>query len=147
MEPWSEVFVIYGNQVESMVPAALGKNGRHGSAASGRQGHDKTKSLGIPSEVGRGQYGSPSGGSPCEDSKRERYSPHYRRGWQRNGYSATKAFEYCGYRDMASRYGLNLVDLERDEFIEKPVHMEGLLKAWRLLEPLLNATISSMCRS
>ena len=44
------------------------------------------------------------------------------------GYSATKAFEYCGYKDMASRYGLRLVDLERDEFLKKPVRIEGPFK-------------------
>ncbi|UCF95034.1 MAG: DUF362 domain-containing protein [Desulfobacterales bacterium] len=41
------------------------------------------------------------------------------------GYSATKAFEVCGYRDMARRYGLQLVDLERDRFVRKPVPIEG----------------------
>jgi uncharacterized protein (DUF362 family) len=35
--------------------------------------------------------------------------------------SATKAFEYCGYRDLAFRYGLCLVDLEKDEFTKKPM--------------------------
>ena len=29
------------------------------------------------------------------------------------GNSATKAFEYCGYRDLSVRYGLHLVDLEK----------------------------------
>lgn len=41
------------------------------------------------------------------------------------GYSATKAFDYCGYRDLASHYGFRLVDLEKDEFIKKPVRIEG----------------------
>jgi uncharacterized protein (DUF362 family) len=31
------------------------------------------------------------------------------------GYSATKAFGYCGYKDLSSRYGFRLVDLEKDE--------------------------------
>ena len=44
------------------------------------------------------------------------------------GNSATKAFEYCGYRDLATRYGLRLVDLEKDEFIKKPVTIEGPFK-------------------
>ncbi len=41
------------------------------------------------------------------------------------GNNATTAFEYCGYRDLSVRYGLRLVDLEEDEFIKKPVGMEG----------------------
>jgi uncharacterized protein (DUF362 family) len=44
------------------------------------------------------------------------------------GNNATKAFEYCGYRDLSIRYGLRLVDLEKDEFIKKPVSMEGPFK-------------------
>ncbi len=41
------------------------------------------------------------------------------------GNSATKAFEYCGYRDLSVRYGLRLVDLEKDEFVKTPVTVEG----------------------
>ncbi len=41
------------------------------------------------------------------------------------GYSATKAFDVCGYRDMAKRYGLQLIDLERDRFVKRRVLIEG----------------------
>ncbi len=41
------------------------------------------------------------------------------------GYSATKAFEYCGYNGLSARYGFRLVDLERDEFIKRPVAVDG----------------------
>ncbi len=41
------------------------------------------------------------------------------------GQSATKAFEYCGYTEMARRYDTHLVDLERDRFVEIPVKMDG----------------------
>ncbi len=44
------------------------------------------------------------------------------------GNSATKAFEYCGYQDLSVRYGFRLVDLERDEFVKKPVSTEGPFK-------------------
>ena len=44
------------------------------------------------------------------------------------GNSATKAFEYCGYRDLSVRYGLRLVDLEKGEFIKKPVSIDGPFK-------------------
>ncbi len=41
------------------------------------------------------------------------------------GQSATKAFEYCGYTEMSKRYGIRLVDLEKDRFVEVPVKMDG----------------------
>jgi uncharacterized protein (DUF362 family) len=41
------------------------------------------------------------------------------------GQSATRAFEYCGYTEMAERYGIRLVDLEKDRFVEVPVNMDG----------------------
>jgi len=44
------------------------------------------------------------------------------------GNSAGRAFEICGYTDMASRYGLELVDLERDRFIKMAVPMDGPFK-------------------
>ncbi len=44
------------------------------------------------------------------------------------GNSATKAFEYCGYRDLSVRYGLRLVDLEKGEFIKKPLSIDGPFK-------------------
>jgi len=44
------------------------------------------------------------------------------------GQSATKAFEYCGYTKMARRYGIRLVDLEKDCFVEVPVTMDGPFK-------------------
>lgn len=53
------------------------------------------------------------------------------------GYSATKAFEYCGYKDMASRYGLRLVDLEKDEFVKKPVRAEGPFKSLEIARAVL----------
>ena len=53
------------------------------------------------------------------------------------GNSATKAFEYCGYRDLAFRYGLRLVDLEKDEFIKKPVRIEGPFKNLEIARTVL----------
>lgn len=41
------------------------------------------------------------------------------------GYNAKKAFSICGYKEMAKRYGLKLVDLERDRFIVKTVPIDG----------------------
>ena len=53
------------------------------------------------------------------------------------GNSATKAFEYCGYRDLARRYGLRLVDLEKDEFIKKPVSIAGPFKTLEIARTVL----------
>lgn len=44
------------------------------------------------------------------------------------GYSATKAFDICGYTEMAKRYGLRLIDLERDRFVKRRVLIEGPFK-------------------
>jgi uncharacterized protein (DUF362 family) len=41
------------------------------------------------------------------------------------GYSATKAFTECGYAAWPQRYGIRLVDLERDRFVDKPVAVPG----------------------
>jgi len=41
------------------------------------------------------------------------------------GYNASKALQICGYHDMAKRYGLKLVDLEKDRFVRTPVQIEG----------------------
>ena len=53
------------------------------------------------------------------------------------GNSAAKAFEYCGYRDLSVRYGFQLVDLERDEFIKKPVSIEGPFKTLEISRTVL----------
>lgn len=41
------------------------------------------------------------------------------------GNSATKAFSLCGYTKMAKRYGLELMDFERDRFIDMEVPIAG----------------------
>jgi uncharacterized protein (DUF362 family) len=53
------------------------------------------------------------------------------------GNSATKAFEYCGYRDLATRYGFRLIDLEKDEFVKKPVSIEGPFKHLEIARTVL----------
>jgi uncharacterized protein (DUF362 family) len=53
------------------------------------------------------------------------------------GYSATKAFEYCGYKDLSVRHGVRLVDLEKDEFIKKPVSVEGPFKQMEIARTVL----------
>jgi len=41
------------------------------------------------------------------------------------GYDATQGFKICGYRELSDRYGLQLVDLEKDRFVKIPVTTEG----------------------
>ena len=41
------------------------------------------------------------------------------------GYSAKKAFQICGYTELAKQYDLTLVDLEKDHFVKKPVTIDG----------------------
>jgi uncharacterized protein (DUF362 family) len=53
------------------------------------------------------------------------------------GYNATKAFDYCGYREMASRHELRLVDLEKDEFVKKSVRTEGPFKSLEIARTVL----------
>ena len=53
------------------------------------------------------------------------------------GNNATKAFGYCGYSDLSTRYGFRLVDLEKDEFIKKPVSVEGPFKNLEIARTVL----------
>jgi uncharacterized protein (DUF362 family) len=54
------------------------------------------------------------------------------------GYNATKAFSVCGYKDMAKRYGLELVDLERDRFVRKPVRIDGPFQSLEIARTVLD---------
>ncbi len=54
------------------------------------------------------------------------------------GYNATQAFAICGYTDMAKRYGLKLVDLERDRFVRKPVRIDGPFQSLEIAQTVLN---------
>ncbi|MBW2055913.1 MAG: DUF362 domain-containing protein [Deltaproteobacteria bacterium] len=48
------------------------------------------------------------------------------------GYSATRAFHICGYRDLSRRYGLKLVDLEKDRFVEREVAIDGPFETMKI---------------
>ena len=54
------------------------------------------------------------------------------------GYNATKAFSVCGYKDMAKRYELELVDLERDRFVRKPVRIDGPFQSLEIARTVLD---------
>jgi uncharacterized protein (DUF362 family) len=124
-----EVFIIYGDQVESMVRQLIEKTG-----ALDRLRPDDTVVIKPNLLVSRqnwvGINTDPRIIEALVKSLKNRGIHRITVGdGSGMGYSATKAFEYCGYKDMASRYGLRLVDLERDEFVKKPVRIEGPFKS------------------
>lgn len=57
------------------------------------------------------------------------------------GYSATKAFQICGYTDLAQRYGLRLVDLERDRFVKQRVPIDGPFKTLEVAQTVLECNV------
>jgi uncharacterized protein (DUF362 family) len=57
------------------------------------------------------------------------------------GYSAAKAFEICGYAAKARRYGLRLVDLERDRFVKIPVRLDGPFETLDIAQTVLECDL------
>ena len=57
------------------------------------------------------------------------------------GYNATKAFAVCGYKEMAKRYGLKLVDLERDRFVKRPVQADGPFRSLEIARTVLDCDV------
>jgi len=57
------------------------------------------------------------------------------------GYSASKAFQVCGYSDLTKRYGLRLVDLERDRFVEKKVSINGPFNTLEIAQTVLECDV------
>jgi uncharacterized protein (DUF362 family) len=57
------------------------------------------------------------------------------------GYSTTRAFEICGYRDLAARYGLHLIDFERDQFVKKPVPIDGPFKHLEIARAVIESDL------
>jgi len=133
----AEVFIIYGNQVESMVRQLLEKTG-----ALDRLCPDDRVMIKPNLLVSRQNWVGINTDPRVVDALVKFLKG---RGVHRitvgdgsgMGYSATKAFDYCGYREMASRYGLNLVDLEKDAFVKKPVRMEGPFKSLEIARTIL----------
>lgn len=54
------------------------------------------------------------------------------------GYNASRALQICGYRDMAKRYGLKLVDLEKDRFVKKPVQIDGPFEKLEIAQTVID---------
>ena len=132
-----EVFVIYGNQVERMVRQLLEKTGAMDRLRPDDRVMIKPNLL-VSRQNWVGINTDPRVVDALVGNLKERGVHRITVGdGSGMGYSATKAFEYCGYRDMAPRYGLNLVDLERDEFVKKPVCMEGPFKSLDIARTVL----------
>ena len=54
------------------------------------------------------------------------------------GYNASNAMQICGYRDMAQRYDLKLVDLEKDDFVSLQVPIEGPFKKLEIAQTVID---------
>jgi uncharacterized protein (DUF362 family) len=132
-----DVFVIYGNQVESMVRQLVEKTGTVDRLRPDDRVMIKPNIL-VSRQNWVGINTDPRVVEVLVKTLKERGIHRITVGdGSGMGYSATKAFEYCGYTNMASRYGLNLVDLERDEFVKKPVRMEGPFKSLEIARTVL----------
>jgi uncharacterized protein (DUF362 family) len=57
------------------------------------------------------------------------------------GYNARKAFQVCGYDTIAKRYGVKLVDLERDRFVKKPVSIDGPFRCLEIVQTVLDCDL------
>ena len=57
------------------------------------------------------------------------------------GQSASKAFEYCGYRDMAIKYGFKIIDIEKGDFIRVPVNVEGPFGELQIARTIIESDI------
>jgi uncharacterized protein (DUF362 family) len=54
------------------------------------------------------------------------------------GYNASKAMQICGYHELAKRYDLKLVDLEKDGFVSLPVPIDGPFKSLEIAQTVLD---------
>lgn len=55
------------------------------------------------------------------------------------GYNAKDAFRICGYQEFAKRYGIRLIDLERDRFVKKKVTIDGPFKSLEIAASVLDS--------
>ncbi len=132
-----EMFIIYGNQVEKMIRQLVEKTGAMDRLRPDDRVMIKPNLL-VSREKWVGINTDPRIIEALVKSLKERGVHRITVGdGSGMGYSATKAFEYCGYKDMASRHGLQLVDLERDEFVKKPVGIEGPFKSLEIARTVL----------
>ena len=132
-----EVFIIYGNQVETMVRQLIERT----DAMDRLRPDDKVMikpNLLVSREEWVGINTDPRIVEALVKFLKDRGVRHITVGdGSGMGYNSTNAFDYCGYKEMAARYGLHLVDLERDEFVKKPVRTEGPFKSLEIARTVL----------
>ena len=120
-----DVFVIYGNQIDTMVQRLLAE-----ADALNRMRPDDTVVIKPNLVVSRPQWAGVNTDPQVVEALVKQVKE---RGVQRviigdgsgMGYNATKAFKICDYTRLKKKYNLQLVDLERDRFIKKRVPIDG----------------------
>lgn len=55
------------------------------------------------------------------------------------GHSSTRAFKVLGYDDIAARYGIRLLDIEKDDFVTRPTGCPGPFKSLRISRTVAEA--------
>ncbi len=121
----NDVFIIYGNQADDMVPRLLEKS-RSLEACRPDDRIFIKPNLVVSRKNWAGLNTDPLVVEALVKAIVERGCRHITVGdGSGMGNSATRAFEYCGYREMARRYGLTLVDVEKDGFVTLPTVTPG----------------------
>lgn len=120
-----EITLIYGNQIEKMVPRLINETGALKGLRPSHRVVIKPNLL-VSRRDWKGVNTETRVVEGVVEALKERGVSHITIGdGSGMGYSATKAFEICGYRDLEKRYGFRLVDLERDRFAKKAVTIDG----------------------
>lgn len=57
------------------------------------------------------------------------------------GQSASRAFDYCGYTDMAARYGFRLLDIEKGDFVKVPVKVDGPFRELEISRAIVESDV------
>ena len=132
------VTVIYGNDIETMVPRLTSETG----ALDSVRPHDTVvikPNLVVSRRDWKGVDTDPRVVEALVNVLKQRgVSRITIADGSGMGHNATKAFSVCGYKDMAKRYGLKLVDLERDRFIRKPVQIDGPFQSLEIARTVLD---------
>lgn len=132
-----KVHVIYGNTIETMVQQLLAANGALGSVKPHASVVIKPN-LVVSRRNWQGVNTDPRVvAALVEALKQQGVSRITVADGSGMGYSATQAFAVCGYHEMAKRYGLKLVDLERDRFVTKSVPVDGPFRSLEIAQTVL----------
>jgi uncharacterized protein (DUF362 family) len=132
-----KIYIIHGNQPREMVHSLLKKTGALDLLKSGDRVVIKPN-LVVSRNQWEGVNTDPNVIKSLVIELKERGIDRITiadgSGW---GQKATLAFDICGYKDMARRYGLDLQDLEEDSFIKKPVNIDGPFKSIEIAKTVI----------